>query len=83
MAQVDRRECGAYGAAFRTCYRRFDAVAADRSLGSRRADAFAALLTPQRDRLAASRGCAAGRASAEYALMHPPGRASANERRPA
>jgi len=77
MTQVDRRERGAYGAAYRRCYRRFDAAGSSRSLGSRRAGAFAALLTPQRDRLAASRGCAAGQASAEYALLHPQGPAAA------
>jgi hypothetical protein len=76
MTQVDRRERGAYDAAYRRCYRRFGAVPSSRSVGTQRADAFAALLAPARDRLAAGRGCAAGQASAEYALLHPPGRAS-------
>lgn len=76
MTQVDRRERGAYGAAYRRCYRQTRSADVSASMLVRRATAMAAVLAPERERLAAARGCAAGQAAAQYALLHPPGRAS-------
>ena len=73
MMQVVRRERGAYDAAYRRCYRRYGTISRAPSLLTERADATAALLAPQGDRLAAGRGCAAGQAAAQFARMHPTG----------
>jgi hypothetical protein len=77
LTQVDRRVRGAYDAAYRQCFRQAGRAVMSDSLLVERAAATAALLAPQRDRLAASRGCTAGRAAAEYDFLQPPTRRSA------